>query len=90
MSVDFVDGEASPGDQPLVGKTFVITGTLERFKREQLKEILEKMGALVTGSVSNKTDVLIVGANAGSKLDKAQSLGIETWDEEKTIGEIGL
>ncbi len=90
VSVNFEGAMDGPGDHPLAGKTFVITGTLERFTREQLKELLEEMGAHVAGSVSSKTDYLIAGANAGSKLGKAQSLGVETWDEEKMLRSLGL
>lgn len=68
-------------ETPFSGKTIVLTGTLERFERDALKEILEGLGAKVTGSVSKKTDLVIVGENAGSKLDKARELGVETWDE---------
>ncbi len=68
-------------DAPLVGKKVVLTGTLEKYTRDEAKDILEKMGATVTGSVSNKTDFVLVGADAGSKLTKAQDLGIEVWSE---------
>lgn len=68
-------------DAPLAGKKVVLTGTLEKYTRDEAKEILEKMGATVTGSVSNKTDFVLVGADAGSKLTKAQDLGIEVWSE---------
>jgi DNA ligase (NAD+) len=67
------------------GKTIVITGTFESFEREALKERLEALGAKVTGSVSKKTDLVLVGESAGSKLDKARELGIETWDEKQLI-----
>ncbi|MCC6970612.1 MAG: NAD-dependent DNA ligase LigA [Phycisphaerales bacterium] len=66
---------------PLAGKTFVITGTLEKYEREDLKAILEQLGAKVSGSVSKNTSVVVVGASAGSKLDKARELAIEIWDE---------
>ncbi len=68
-------------DSPVAGKTIVITGTLEDWDRKALAERLESMGATVTGSVSKKTDVLIAGEKAGSKLEKATSLGIEIWNE---------
>ena len=68
-------------DAPLAGKKVVLTGTLEKYTRDEAKDILEKMGATVTGSVSNKTDFVLVGADAGSKLTKAQDLGIEVWSE---------
>ncbi len=68
-------------DETFNDKTFVITGTLENYKRQELKALLEARGAKVTGSVSKKTDVLIAGEEAGSKLDKAEKLGITIWDE---------
>jgi DNA ligase (NAD+) len=70
---------------PFTGKTIVLTGSLEHFKRDALKERLEALGAKVTGSVSKKTDLVIVGADAGSKLQKARALGVETWDEAKLL-----
>ena len=63
------------------GQTFVLTGTLERYSRQEAKEILEGMGAKVSGSVSKNTTAVIAGENAGSKLEKAQSLGIRIMDE---------
>ena len=66
---------------PLAGKTYVITGTLSRFVREELKEQLETLGAKVASSVSAKTTALIAGESAGSKLTKAQELGIQILDE---------
>ena len=70
-------------DSPFAGKTVVLTGTLHDFNRTDLTETLESLGAKVTGSVSKSTDLLIAGEKAGSKLTKAESLGIETWDEAK-------
>ena len=63
--------------------TIVLTGTLESYAREELKDRLEALGAKVTGSVSKKTDLVIVGASPGSKLEKARDLGIEIWDEQR-------
>jgi DNA ligase (NAD+) len=71
---------------PFAGKTVVITGTLEGYEREDLKEILEARGAKVTGSVSSKTDILICGRDAGSKLDKARELGVQVWEEPRLLG----
>ena len=68
-------------DSPFAGKTVVITGSLEHYGRSELAEKLESLGAKVAGSVSSKTDLLIAGEKAGSKLTKAESLGIEIWDE---------
>jgi DNA ligase (NAD+) len=63
------------------GKKIVITGTLDHYEREALKDLLESLGAKVTGSVSASTSLLIVGREAGSKLDKARELGVPTMDE---------
>lgn len=81
-SKDYIDPGAAPvRDTPFAGKTIVITGTLQKFERSDLKAKLEALGAKVTDSVSRKTDLLIVGENAGSKLEKARELGVTTWDE---------
>ena len=66
---------------PLQGKTLVLTGTLAAMGRDAAKERLEALGAKVAGSVSKKTDLVIAGAEAGSKLARAEALGIEVWDE---------
>ncbi len=73
------------GPQPFVGKTFVITGTLPTLKREEAKTLIEKAGGKVTGSVSKKTDYLLAGTEAGSKLDKAQALGVPQLTEEHLL-----
>ncbi|HYE03133.1 MAG TPA: NAD-dependent DNA ligase LigA [Phycisphaerales bacterium] len=73
---------------PLAGKSFVMTGTLERLGRDQLKDLLLGLGAKVAGSVSARTDVLIAGAKAGSKLEKAAELGTEVWDEARLLREL--
>ncbi|MGB2064049.1 MAG: NAD-dependent DNA ligase LigA [Marinomonas gallaica] len=70
------------GEQPLEGKTYVVTGTLTRYSRDQVKDMLIKLGAKVSGSVSGKTDCLVAGEKAGSKLTKAQSLEVPVMDEE--------
>jgi DNA ligase (NAD+) len=66
---------------PLVGKSFVITGTLEKFSREEAGERIEALGGKVTSSLSKKTDYLVVGESPGSKLEKATKLGVKTLDE---------
>jgi DNA ligase (NAD+) len=78
--------EGAPAEQtpkPLAGKTFVITGTLPTLSRDQAKDMLEAAGAKVAGSVSKKTDYLLAGADAGSKLDKARELGVTVIDEAR-------
>ena len=70
------------GDTRFSGMTFVLTGTLEKFTRDQAAEIVENMGGKVSGSVSKKTSYVLAGEKAGSKLDKAQSLGIAIIDED--------
>lgn len=72
-------------EQPLAGQTIVLTGSLQNMSRDQAKQALQSLGAKVTGSVSKKTDLVIAGAEAGSKLSKAQDLGIEVIDEERFI-----
>jgi DNA ligase (NAD+) len=76
------EGEpAARAPQPLAGKTFVLTGTFPTLSRDQAKDLLEAAGAKVAGSVSKKTDYVVAGAEAGSKLDKAQTLGVAVIDE---------
>ncbi len=74
---------------PFVGKKVVLTGTLEHYERQDLAELLESMGAKVSGSVSKNTDLVIVGTSPGSKLEKARELGVETWDEARLLKELG-
>jgi DNA ligase (NAD+) len=83
-SHDYIDSSTSH-DSPFAGKTVVLTGTLEHYTRPELSEKLEAMGAKVTGSVSKKTDLVIAGESAGSKLTKAESLGVEVWDEARLL-----
>ena len=89
--VDLASREPMPvaaGANAFAGRTFVVTGTLERFGRTEVTEILERAGAKVAGSVSKKTSVLVAGAEAGSKLAKAQELGVEIWDETRLEAEL--
>jgi DNA ligase (NAD+) len=74
---------------PFNGKTVVVTGTLGKLSRDEAKDALRKAGAIVTDSVSKKTDFLVVGADAGSKLDKAQKLGVKTLTEQEFLKMLG-
>jgi DNA ligase (NAD+) len=83
-----MDSQAPPPSDtpgPLSGKTVVLTGTLATMSREQATDELERLGAKVSGSVSKKTSYLVFGAEAGSKLEKARQLGVETLDEDKFL-----
>ena len=82
VNMDYL-GQKVIHDENFSGKTFVITGTMENYKREELKEIVENKGGKTSGSVSKKTDVVLVGKDPGSKYDKALELGITIWDEEE-------
>jgi DNA ligase (NAD+) len=73
----------------LAGKTFVLTGTLAHFTRDEAKKMIEDAGGKVTGSVSKKTDYVVAGADAGSKLDKAKELGVTVIDEKEMEGIVG-
>ncbi len=76
------DGRPAAAPRPLAGKTFVLTGTLPTLTRDEAKDLLQAAGAKVAGSVSKKTDYVVAGAEAGSKLDKARELGLAVLDEE--------
>jgi DNA ligase (NAD+) len=76
------DGTADHSPRPLAGKTFVLTGTLPTLTRDEAKDMIEAAGGKVSGSVSKKTHFVVAGAEAGSKLDKAQELGVAILDEE--------
>ncbi len=80
-----IEDKAPDAPQPLLGKTVVLTGTLSQLSRSDAKAALQNLGAKVTGSVSKNTDILFAGENAGSKLTKAQELGIEIKSEQDLI-----
>jgi len=81
--------EVSTEPGPLAGQTFVLTGTLSSMSREQATAALQRLGARVSGSVSRNTTAVVVGAEAGSKLEKAKALGIKTLDETQFRALIG-
>jgi DNA ligase (NAD+) len=73
------------GPQPFAGMTFVLTGTLPTLGRDAAKDLIENAGGKVSGSVSKKTDVVVAGTEAGSKLTKAQQLGLKVWNEDSLL-----
>jgi DNA ligase (NAD+) len=87
--VNFTEPRARTGERSLAGKTIVITGTLPRLSRKEATELIEAHGGHVTSSVSKSTSFVVVGEDAGSKLEKARALGIETIDEEELLRRIG-
>ena len=82
--------EELPTTGPFAGKTVVLTGKLNELTRGEAKEQIETLGGTVSGSVSKKTDLVIAGEDAGSKLTKAQELGIEIWDEQAMLAALGV
>ena len=84
------EGGSPPVSQEFQGMQFVLTGGLSSLTRDETKSAIEARGGRVTSSVSKKTSVVVVGAEAGSKLDKAKELGIETWDEATLRSKLGL
>jgi DNA ligase (NAD+) len=88
--VTWEEGEpAAVAPKPLSGKTFVITGTLPTLSRDEAKDRVEAAGGKVAGSVSKKTDYVVAGTDAGSKLTKAQELGVAVIDEAHLLTLVG-
>ena len=88
-SADNVSGSLHPENSPIAGKTFVLTGTLPTLKRDQAAALIEAAGGKVSGSVSKKTDFVVAGEAAGSKLEKAQALGVAVLSEKELLGMLG-
>jgi DNA ligase (NAD+) len=83
------DGPVDEGPRPLAGKTFVLTGTLARLTRDQARDLVARAGGRVTGSVSRKTDYVVVGEAPGSKADDARRLGVAMLDEDAFVALVG-
>ncbi|HEU4990012.1 MAG TPA: BRCT domain-containing protein, partial [Gemmatimonadaceae bacterium] len=88
--VNDTEPQAAAGGSALAGLTFVITGTLPTLSRMQAKELIEAHGGRVTDSVSKKTSALLAGADAGSKLEKARTLGVDIIDEAELMRRVHL
>ena len=89
VNFEYKGSTVAAADSYFSGKTVVLTGTLSSYGRKEATELLENLGAKVTGSVSKATDVVIAGVEAGSKLDKAHALGITVLDEEEFLALLG-
>jgi DNA ligase (NAD+) len=87
--VDILDAERPARDSVVAGKTVVFTGTLEKMTRDEAKAMAERLGAKVAGSVSKKTDYVVAGPGAGSKLGKAKDLGVAVLSEDEWLGLVG-
>ncbi len=81
--------QARPADSPIAGKTLVVTGTLAKYSRNEIETLIKQLGGKAAGSVSKKTDFLVAGAEAGSKLDKARSIGVRVLSEAEFDALIG-
>jgi DNA ligase (NAD+) len=89
QEVRILDAERPAAESPIAGKTIVFTGRLERMTRDEAKALAERLGASVSGSVSRKTGLVVAGAEAGSKLTKAQELGVRVLDEKAFLELVG-
>ena len=87
--VSIKDAEKPKSDTPVAGKTVVFTGTLEKMTRDEAKAMAERLGAKVSGSVSKKTDYLVAGPGAGSKLAEANKHGVKVLTEDEWLKLIG-
>ena len=91
MGVNMTQGtrKADAGEQPLAGKSIVVTGTLPTLSRKQIEDLIRDLGGQPTSSVSRKTSYVVAGEEAGSKLDKAKTLRVEVIDETEFLKRIG-
>jgi len=87
--LEFSEPRAASADGPLLGKTYVLTGTLPTLSRGQATDLIEGAGGRVAGSVSKKTDAVVAGDDAGGKLEKAKTLGVEVIDEAELLRRVG-
>jgi DNA ligase (NAD+) len=87
--IDVLPAEQAAKDSPVSGKTVVITGSLEKMTRDEAKAMAERLGAKVSGSVSKKTDLLVAGPGAGSKLKEAEKHGVKVLSEDDWFKLVG-